>query len=91
MIRRGADAEGMLQLALGDLPFETLSRMPVEFRCNCSYERALHILSCLDRAEVEDMLEKDKGAEMTCHFCSAVYQISEEKLQEILHPTELMM
>lgn len=91
MIRRGADAEGMLQLALGALKFETLHRLPVEFRCNCSYDRAIHIISCLERAEVEDMLEKDKGAEMTCHFCSAVYLISEEALYEILHPTELVM
>ena len=91
MIRRGADAEGMLQLALGELPFATLSQMPVEFRCNCSYARAIHIISCLERAEVEDMLAEDKGAEMTCHFCSAVYQLSEEALQEILSPTELVM
>jgi molecular chaperone Hsp33 len=91
MIRQGADAEGLLQQALGDVPFETLSRTAVEFRCNCSYARAIHILSCLDRAEVEDMLEKDRGAEMTCHFCSEVYSISEAALQEILHPTELVM
>jgi molecular chaperone Hsp33 len=91
MIRRSADAESMLQLALGGLPFETLSRTPVEFRCNCSYDRAIHLISSLDRAEVEDMLEKDQGAEMTCHFCSAVYQVSEAALHEILYPTQLVM
>jgi molecular chaperone Hsp33 len=91
MIKRGVDAEGMLQLVLGEMPFETLHRMPVEFRCNCSYDRAIHLVSCLERAEVEEMLAQDKGAEMTCHFCSAVYLISEAALHGILYPTEMVM
>jgi molecular chaperone Hsp33 len=88
MIRNGADAEAMLATVLGELPLEVLNRHAVEFRCTCSYERVVHIVSCLERAEVEDMLEKDKGAELTCHFCSSVYYLDEEALRLILHPPE---
>jgi molecular chaperone Hsp33 len=87
MIREGADAAGILRLALGDLPIEVLDERAVEFRCTCSYDRALHIVSCLGREEVEDMLEKDHGAELTCHFCSAVYNLDETALEGILSPS----
>lgn len=86
IIRGGGDAEALLASALGGMPFDVLERAPLEFRCNCSYERAVNLVSALDLAEVEDMLEKDKGAELTCHFCNAVYFLDEEALRLILHP-----
>ena len=88
MIRRGADAQMILETVLGELPFEVLDRSALEFRCTCSYERVVHIVSCLERAEVEDMLEKDKGAELTCHFCSSVYYLDDQALHSILYPPE---
>jgi molecular chaperone Hsp33 len=88
MIRSRADARAMLETVLKPLPFEVLDRSALEFRCACSYERVVHIVSCLETAEVEDMLEKDKGAELTCHFCSSVYYLDEAALHSILHPPE---
>ena len=85
-IRSGADAVEMLRLALGGLPFDTLETRPVEFRCKCSYDRVLNIVTALGREEVEDMLEKDKGAELTCHFCNSVYYLDEDALRGILEP-----
>ena len=75
-----------LRLALGGLPFDTLETRPVEFRCKCSYDRVLNIVTALGREEVEDMLEKDKGAELTCHFCNSVYYLDEDALRGILEP-----
>ncbi len=86
IIRGNGDAQWLLETTFGKLGFDVLERSPLEFRCNCSQERAVHIVSCLERAEVEDMLEQDKGAELTCHFCSSVYYLDEEALQLILQP-----
>jgi molecular chaperone Hsp33 len=88
MIRGGADAKELLRLALGDIPFEALEILPVEFRCKCSYERVVRIVTALGHEEVEDMLIKDKGAELTCHFCNAVYYLDENALREILEPPQ---
>ncbi|HEX2490417.1 MAG TPA: Hsp33 family molecular chaperone HslO [Blastocatellia bacterium] len=85
-IRGGADAAEMLRLALKGLPFDTLESRPVEFRCKCSYERVVRIVTALGREEVEDMIEKDKGAELTCHFCNSVYYLDEDALRGILEP-----
>jgi molecular chaperone Hsp33 len=85
-IRGGADATEMLRLALRGLPFDTLESRPVEFRCKCSYERVVRIVTALGREEVEDMIEKDKGAELTCHFCNSVYYLDEDALRGILEP-----
>ena len=92
MLRRGADAEMMLQTVLGDLlTFDVLASHPVEYRCKCSRERVVNIVTALGRDEVEDMLVKDKGAELTCHFCNEVYYLDEGALLEILNPTEPMV
>ena len=34
--------------------------------------------------ELQDMLEKDEGAEATCHFCGQVYQASSEELTQLI-------
>jgi molecular chaperone Hsp33 len=83
-IRRGGSAELMLLEALGDLPFTVLNRRPVAFECKCSYDRAIAIVTALGKEEVTDMLDKDRGAELTCHFCNQVYFLDEESLMGII-------
>ncbi|MBI4850459.1 MAG: Hsp33 family molecular chaperone HslO [Acidobacteria bacterium] len=84
MIREGFTPEDMLRKALGEIDFEILERKEVQFRCNCSYERALSLVAALGKIEVVDMLEKDKGAKLTCHFCSETYLVSAGELEKIL-------
>ncbi|MDQ3011709.1 MAG: Hsp33 family molecular chaperone HslO [Acidobacteriota bacterium] len=86
LIRGGADAEQMMRRVLGDLSLEVLNTHPASFRCTCSYERAVNIVTMLGETEVRDMLEKDNGAELICHFCSAVYYLDDSTLQNILNP-----
>ncbi|HEV2800487.1 MAG TPA: Hsp33 family molecular chaperone HslO [Pyrinomonadaceae bacterium] len=84
LIREGARPEDMLRAALGDLPFEVLEEKPVSFACTCSHERAVSLISSIDRAELETILREDKGAAMTCHFCNETYRLDETALEDIL-------
>jgi molecular chaperone Hsp33 len=87
MVREGLSPIEMLQAVLGDLDLLVLEEKEPRFYCQCSRERALLIISALGREEVEDMLEKDSGAELICHFCNEAYQISAEELRKMLIET----
>lgn len=84
MIREGASPTDLLRSALGSLDFELLDERPVSFTCQCSYERAVSIISSIEHAELESMLREDHGAVMTCHFCNETYRLDEEQLKAVM-------
>ncbi|HEX8843066.1 MAG TPA: Hsp33 family molecular chaperone HslO [Pyrinomonadaceae bacterium] len=84
LIREGAQPADLLHAALGDLKFEMLYERDVTFSCPCSHERAVSMISAIDRAELESMLYEDKGAVMTCHFCNEIYRLDETELEGIM-------
>ena len=84
IIKEGATAEDLLKIALGEIEFEVLEEKSVEFRCNCSFERAVSLISSLGKTEVASMLKEDEGATMSCGFCNEIYTLNAENLQEIL-------
>lgn len=84
VIKDGGTAEDLVKLALGEIDFEILEERAVEFKCNCSFERAVSLISSLGRDEVAAMLAEDKGAKMTCGFCNELYTLDENDLQKML-------
>jgi len=84
MVREGLSPAEMLRTVLGDIELEVREEKDPHFRCQCSRERALLIISALGREEVEDMIEKDNGAELICHFCNEKYQLSAEELTGLI-------
>ncbi|MDR1795481.1 MAG: Hsp33 family molecular chaperone HslO [Erysipelotrichaceae bacterium] len=56
----------------------------IDFRCDCSRERMYRALTVVDRDELVDMIEKDHGAEVTCNYCNAKYQFTEQELRDLL-------
>lgn len=83
-IKEGATAEDLLKITLGIIDYEILGEKDVRFQCNCSFERAVQLISSLGKAEVASMLEEDKGAKMTCGFCNEVYTLDENDLRKML-------
>jgi molecular chaperone Hsp33 len=84
MIQAGMSAEAMLKTALGDLDLQVLDQREPRFQCKCSAERARKIISSIAHEEIQDMLEKDNGAQLICHYCNEAYNISGEELQAML-------
>ncbi|HEY0427460.1 MAG TPA: Hsp33 family molecular chaperone HslO [Pyrinomonadaceae bacterium] len=83
-ITEGATAHDLAKIALGEIDFEVLGEIDVSFECNCSFERAVSLISSLGRDEVISMLAEDKGAQMTCGFCNEIYTLDENDLQRII-------
>jgi molecular chaperone Hsp33 len=84
MVRSGLSPIEMLREVVGDFDLQVLEENEPRFYCQCSRERALLIISALGRDEVRDMLEKDGGAELICHFCNEAYQLTKKELTELL-------
>jgi molecular chaperone Hsp33 len=84
MVSEGLTAVEMLQSVLGDLDLTVLDEREPKFRCTCSAERVRFMVSALGRDEVADMLTKDNGAEIICHYCNEKYQISGQELEQML-------
>ena len=84
LIRAGARPAELLATALGEVPFEILDERPVSFACSCSYDRAVSMISSIERDELETILREDRGAAMTCHFCNETYRLDEGALEGIL-------
>ncbi|MEZ5345613.1 MAG: Hsp33 family molecular chaperone HslO [Pyrinomonadaceae bacterium] len=83
-ITDGAAPEDLLKLALGVIEFKILEEKNVAFKCNCSMEKAVSLISSLGNEEVMDMLEKDNGAVMDCGFCNEKYELDADLLREII-------
>jgi molecular chaperone Hsp33 len=84
VIQAGAAPVDLVKMALGIIDFDVMEERDVAFKCNCSFERAVGLISSLGKSEVESMLREDRGATMTCGFCNETYQLSETDLEEIL-------
>lgn len=54
-----------------------------KYKCDCSKEKMSKALISIGKKDLEEIIEKDKKAELVCHFCNKKYQFSEEELKEI--------
>ena len=79
------DMESVIRLFFTGLSPEILQKGTAVFQCDCSRERIEKVLISLGRHELEQMIEEDHQAEVTCHFCHAHYHFDEEALRGLLN------
>lgn len=85
LLQAGKTLPEIMEDLLGDMGLVILPEIQmVRFDCGCSFDRVLGALKMLGEAELQDMIEKDKGAEATCHFCGEVYQASSDELAQLI-------
>lgn len=84
LLEEGMDGEGLLRRALSDFDLEVLERHPVAYQCYCSRERVANALISMGREELENLIDEQGGAELTCQFCDAVYKFDKEDLRTLL-------
>ena len=67
-----------------DGDYQLLETRELDYRCNCSKERFEKGLKSLGKAELLDILNTDKKAEITCNFCNNKYEFDENNLKRII-------
>lgn len=60
-----------------------LERTPLRYRCNCSRERMERTLINLGREDLQEVIDDDQGAELTCHFCHTTHRFTTQQLIEL--------
>ncbi|MDX2273714.1 MAG: Hsp33 family molecular chaperone HslO [Cyanobacteriota bacterium] len=85
LLAAGKTLPEILEGLLGDLDLRIWPQVkPIRFHCRCSSNRVMGALRMLGRDELMDMIQTDKGAEATCHFCNEVYRVSEAELEQLV-------
>ncbi|HAA28792.1 MAG TPA: Hsp33 family molecular chaperone HslO [Cyanobacteria bacterium UBA8553] len=85
LLQAGKTLPEIFEQLLGDMNLVILPEVQMlRFHCGCSLDRVLGALQMLGEAELQDMIEKDDGAEATCHFCGEVYQASSDELAQLI-------
>ncbi len=85
LLQAGKTLPMIFEDLLGDLGLEILPETQmVRFHCGCSFDRVLGALKLLGEAELQDMIEKDEGAEAICHFCGEVYKADSHQLTRLI-------
>ncbi len=77
-------AEAVFSQVLKGFDWHIVEESPVCYRCYCSRERAAEALSCLDKAELEEMIAAGEEIRVGCQFCDAEYRFSVEDLRSFL-------
>jgi molecular chaperone Hsp33 len=60
-----------------------LSTTPVEFKCNCSKEKFAKGILSLGSKEIKEIIDEDKEANTTCHFCGNDYHFDFDELTSL--------
>ena len=85
MLSEGMTPDDILNLVMEGLDPKILDICDVKFDCNCSKDRIKKVLISLGRETLTEIIEEDKQAEVSCHFCNSAYHYTEEELREILN------
>ncbi|MFB1051040.1 Hsp33 family molecular chaperone HslO [Paraliobacillus sp. JSM ZJ581] len=83
LIREGNTPQQILSILFGEENITIHETLPVIFSCSCSIDRIKNAIRGLGSEEIDKMIEEDRGAEATCHFCNEVYTLSEDALHEL--------
>lgn len=89
LIREGISPEEILERLFGDQEVKIHEQLPISFQCKCSKDRVQQAVIGLGSEEIQNMIDEDKGAEATCHFCNEVYHFSEQELETLKQSTKI--
>ncbi len=83
LLREGKSPEQLLEVLFKGIPFKTLEKRALAFRCSCSREKIENAVLSLGAGEIDDMIQRDGGAEVTCEFCRQLWRLDRDDLERL--------
>lgn len=87
LLEKGENIYSIVSGIFDDHKTEILSSGPVKHKCRCSHDMLLGLMKTVHHEELMEMIETDKGAEVTCTFCRKEYKFTEDELKGLIVPT----
>ncbi|CAH0418303.1 Hsp33 family molecular chaperone HslO [Periweissella ghanensis] len=84
LLLAGKQPEEILTMLFDNTEVNVIDKIPVEFECDCSKEKFATRMAALPKADLQDLMENDHGAEVVCPYCNTHYQFTENDLQDII-------
>lgn len=84
MLTEGATPFDLIEPFMLGIPFQEVDHnYPMEYFCPCTKDRVVRALETLGEAELEDMIQKNETAAVTCQICGRPYAIEPQEIAEI--------
>lgn len=85
LLQAGKSLPQIFEDLVGDMGLQIFPETQlIHFQCECSFDRVMGALKILGEDELHDMIQKEGGAEATCHFCNTVYQAGATELEQLI-------
>ena len=84
LISIGKEPEDIINMVLDGLDPIIFEKKEIDYKCDCSKDRLEKALIAIGEKDLREILEEDKKAELTCHFCNTSYIFDEKDLKDIL-------
>jgi molecular chaperone Hsp33 len=83
LVREGAAPQEILSHVLDGFGSIVVGEMPVRFSCRCTRERVLGALVAMGQQEMQQLLEEEGQATVTCEFCGEQYVIARDEIEKL--------
>ena len=76
--------EAVFTQVLKGFSYHLVGEAPVGYRCFCSRERVSEALSCIEREELQEMIDAGEEVDISCQFCGTHYAFSPADVRNLL-------
>jgi molecular chaperone Hsp33 len=83
LLRQGQTPEEILGAIFTGVPYYSLGRKDLFYRCTCSRGRIERVLISLGADELLRLINEQGEADVTCEFCGSRYPFSKEELEKL--------
>jgi molecular chaperone Hsp33 len=82
--RNGGTPEQLLELLFEGIPYETIEKRVVAFKCSCSREKGEQALLTQGHDTLRELVERDGGITVTCSFCGEVWNFGPDEIGSLM-------